>query len=87
MGNKIAPVPFNPLAPEELRGYLLKLKNAVEVQGVAVADAAIVTTETADGTYSANEQSMLNNLKTDVTELKTQLNELITSLENAGVIA
>jgi hypothetical protein len=98
MGNVINPVPLNPLAPEELRKYLLVLKRAIETQGTAVDDAAaitaIVTTETADGTYSSNEQDMLNNLKTDVTNLqastediKTQLNALITSLENVGVIS
>ena len=35
--------------------------------------AAIATTETADATYSANEVSMLNNLKTDVTNLRAAI--------------
>jgi hypothetical protein len=97
MGNNLPPVPFNPLAPERLRDYLLKLKQAIETKGVAVTDAgaiaAQVTTETADGTYSSNEQDMLNNLKADVTslksevaDLKTQLNELLASIRTVGII-
>jgi len=38
MGNVIRPVPPNVLAPEELRNYLITVKNAIEVKGDAVAD-------------------------------------------------
>jgi hypothetical protein len=55
-------------------------------QGVAVSDAAIVTTETADSTYSANEVSMLNNLKTDVTTLKNTVNALLASARGGELI-
>lgn len=49
----------------------------------AVADmGALVTTETADSTYSANEVSMLNNLKADVTSLRTKLNQLLDALQS-----
>lgn len=36
-------------------------------------------TDTADGTYSANEQTMLNNLK-------ASLNDLIDKLQSAGIL-
>jgi len=36
-------------------------------------------TDTADGTYSANEQAMLNNLK-------ASLNDLIDKLQSAGIL-
>ena len=50
MFGPIKPVPFNPLAPEELRGYLLILKGGVETQGAAVAD----TTDVSDTATQLN---------------------------------
>ena len=47
---------------------------------------AIVTTETADATYSTNEVNMLNNLKTDVTNLQSKLTALIDALQSYGLI-
>jgi len=45
---KIPPIPFNPLAPEELRKTLLEIKN---LEGVAVAD----TTDVSDTATQLNE--------------------------------
>lgn len=42
-------------------------------------EAVTEITETADGTYSANEQAMLN-------ALKASLNDLIDKLQSAGVL-
>lgn len=47
---------------------------------------AVVTTETADATYSTNEVNMLNNLKTDVTNLQSKLTTLINTLQSYGLI-
>jgi hypothetical protein len=47
---------------------------------------AVVTTETADATYSTNEVNMLNNLKTDVTNLQSKLTALIDALQSYGLI-
>jgi hypothetical protein len=59
----------------------------IGAQGAAVADTSVVTTETADATYDANEASMLNNLKTDVTNLTNTVNTLKARLRAHGVIA
>ena len=45
----------------------------------------ITTSETADGTYNSTEQSMLNHLKTDVTNLRFIVNEIITTLKLYGL--
>lgn len=58
MFGPIKPVPFNPLAPEELRDYLLILKRGVETQGVAVADA------TGAGDIVAQFNALLASLRT-----------------------
>lgn len=55
-------------------GLLLSGNRIVGLRGASVSDVTLVTTETATGSYTATEQSMLNHLKTDVTSLKTQLN-------------
>ena len=47
--------------------------------------AAIVTTETSDGTYSSNEQSMLTHLKTDVTNLESKLTTVTQALKDYGL--
>jgi hypothetical protein len=47
---------------------------------------AIGTTQTALGTYSSNEQTMLNNLKQDVNNLHDALAALYTTLVNAGLV-
>jgi hypothetical protein len=44
----------------------------------------LVTTQTANSTYSLNEQSMLNNLKTDVTNIQASLSNLYANLKVAG---
>jgi len=72
---------------ESLDQYLEDLRRKANSIGDAVADVAIVTTETAGAAYTANEQTMLNNLKTDVTTLKTQLNALMDELRDAGFLA
>jgi len=56
------------------------------VSKTAVTDpSAIVTTGTADATYSANEVTMLNDLKTDVTNLRTKLASVIDQLQAYGL--
>ena len=83
---------------EDLEGWLEDARRKMNSQGDAVTNAgaiaAIVTTETATGAYTANEQSMLDNLKTDVTnlkgevtDLKTQLNALLDEMRDAGNLA
>lgn len=47
--------------------------------------AAIVTTETAGATYTSNEQDMLDNLKTDVTNLKAELKAATDALQAYGL--
>jgi hypothetical protein len=44
----------------------------------------VVTTESANSSYGVNEQSMLNNLKTDVTNLQAALSNLYANLKIAG---
>ena len=48
---------------------------------------AIVTTETAVSGWDTNEINMVNNLKTDVTNLHARLSELIDKLEAHGLLA
>jgi len=53
----------------------------------AVADpAAITATGTADATYSANEVTLINALKADVTSLRTTLLELCNALQAYGLV-
>lgn len=60
---------------------------AAGVTKTAVADpAALATSETADAAYDATEQSMLNNLKTDVTALRTTLLDLVNALQALGLV-
>jgi hypothetical protein len=58
MAGPIRPIPFNPLAPEELRDVLLVLKREVEKQGDAVADA------TGSGDIVAQFNALLASLRT-----------------------
>ena len=44
----------------------------------------IVTTQSAGSTYGINEQTMLNNLRTDVTNLEAALSNLYANLKTAG---
>jgi hypothetical protein len=44
----------------------------------------LVTGQTANSTYSINEQTMLNNLKTDVTNIQASLSNLYANLKVAG---
>lgn len=43
--------------------------------------AALTTTQTAGGTYTANEQTMLTNIKADLTAIRTTLDSTLTSLK------
>ncbi len=45
---------------------------------------AVATGQTANSTYGVNEQTMLNNLKTDVTNLQASLSNLYANLKTAG---
>ncbi len=47
---------------------------------------SVQTSETADSTYSSNEVSMLNHLKTDVTNLRGTLNSLMSALSGYNLI-
>jgi hypothetical protein len=44
----------------------------------------LVTSQTAGSTYSINEQSMLNNLKTDISNLQASVSNLYANLKSAG---
>lgn len=66
--------------------YATTTEYGVVKKAATQADATITTTETADATYSANEQSMLNNLKADVTDLQATVNALIDKLQTAGLM-
>ncbi len=55
-----------------------KLRFNEAIESAPQASIAQVT-GTADGTYSANEQTMINDLKTTV-------NDLLTKLQNVGII-
>lgn len=45
---------------------------------------ALTTSQTATSTYGSNEQSMLNNLRTDATNLQAALSNLYANLKSAG---
>lgn len=47
---------------------------------------SITTSQSADSTYSYNEQAMLGQLKTDVTNLRNSLNEVITALKQYNLV-
>ena len=47
---------------------------------------AIATTEVAGATYTANEQSMLDNLKADVGDLRAKLNAALQMLRAHGLM-
>jgi hypothetical protein len=47
----------------------------------------LVTTETADNVYSANEKDMLNNLKADSQSTRTVVNDMRINLRASGIIA
>ena len=66
-------------------GAVGSANDAVVVQApVVAAPAALTTTQTADGTYDANEQAMLNALKADMTALRTTVANLLTALKTPG---
>ena len=44
----------------------------------------LVTSQTAGGSYGINEQTMLNNLRTDVTNIQAALSNLYANLKTAG---
>ncbi len=48
---------------------------------------ALTATQTADASYDATEQAMLNALKADVTHLRSVLNDLLAKLRAAGVLS
>lgn len=50
------------------------------------APSAVTATGTADTTYSSNEVTLINALKTDVTNLRTKLNEIWTALDAYGLV-
>ena len=50
-----------------------------------LAPSAVTATGTADTTYSSNEVTLINALKTDVTNLRTKLNEIWTALDAYGL--
>lgn len=58
MAGPIRPIPFNPLAPQELRDVLLVIKQEIEKQGVAVADS------TGAGDVVAQFNALLASLRT-----------------------
>lgn len=59
---------------------------ATPVAKTSVADmGALSTIETAGATYTATEQTMLNNLKADVTALRTKLNTLLDALQGYNI--
>jgi hypothetical protein len=61
--------------------------NTTPVAKTSVTDpSAVVTTQTADATYDTTEMDMLNNLKSDVTNLQSKLTSLINSLQALGLI-
>jgi hypothetical protein len=53
-------------------------------QAVALTLANTATGQTAGGTYTGNEENMLNNLKTDVVNLRSELSTLYNNLRNVG---
>lgn len=68
-------------------GNTLGFFNATpKIKTTVLAPSAITTTGTADATYSSNEQTMLGNLKTDVTNLRSKLNEIWSALDGYGMV-
>lgn len=68
-------------------GSTLGFFNAIPtIKTTVLAPSVITTTGTADATYSSNEQTMLGNLKTDVTNLRSKLNEIWDALDGYGLI-
>lgn len=57
--------------------------NVIIQASALVNHGAIATTETADGTYSSNEQDMLNNIKTDLGTIVTLINTLLANLRTS----
>jgi hypothetical protein len=54
-------------------------------KSVSVANpAALTTTQTAGGAYTANEQAMLNAVKADLAALRTTLDNVMTNNKTAG---
>jgi hypothetical protein len=53
-------------------------------QAVATSIASVATTQTAGTSYGTNEQTMMNNLKTDVSNLRLELFSLYQNLKSAG---
>ena len=53
-------------------------------QAAAVTVSSQATVQSANTSYSTNEQTMLNNLKTDVTNLRSEVLSLYNNLKNAG---
>jgi hypothetical protein len=47
---------------------------------------ALTTVETAGAAYTANEQDMLEHLKTDVTELRSKVNDILSMLRAHGLM-
>ena len=69
------------------RGGKVGFFGAAPAAKASVADlGALATTETADSSYSSNEVSMLNNLKSDVTSLRSKLNALLDALQSYGLV-
>jgi hypothetical protein len=52
----------------------------------ATAPSAVTATGTADATYSSNEVTLINALKTDVTNLRTKLYDIWTALDAYGLV-
>lgn len=46
----------------------------------------LTTTQTADGTYDANEQAMLNAIKADLAVIRSKLNELLANMRAADKV-
>lgn len=64
-----------------------KLLKGIDRQSATVAAPnAVTVTGSAAATYSANEQTMVNALKADVTNLRSTLNTLVTNLKAAGIV-
>jgi hypothetical protein len=51
---------------------------------VVTALGAMTATQTADGTYDATEQAMLNALKADMTSVYAKVNAILTALKTTG---
>lgn len=65
-------------------GYCVAASQVVGARQTAVSVQTIYTGETAGSSYTANEQTMLTHLKTDVTNLRAALNDLVTKLSSAS---